>query len=129
IEESDPSESVAVPISFKLSRGRVIALSTPALTTGAWLGAGLTTRVMLSVAEAPSLSVTVNWKVYVPVTRLDKRGVADEVSLIVYCAGPDTFFQLYFTILPSGSVPLPTNVILSLGSVIVLSDPALATGV
>ena len=65
--------------------GKVIAALVPAFATGAWFeggvagaaggvvavtAAGLTVTVTLALDEAPSLSVTVRLKTYVPSTKL-----------------------------------------------------------
>ena len=49
-------------------------------------------------------------------------------GLLIVAAPPETLVQAYAVMLPSGSEPLPVTVTELVGSVMVLSVPALAVG-
>jgi hypothetical protein len=92
------------------------------------VGAGLTVTCTSSVPVLTKLSVTVNLNIYTPCVRLDTVVVADVELPNVNETGPLILLHEYPATVPSVSVPLPDSVVLLMGSVIVLSAPALAVG-
>src|ERR1035437_1131538 len=105
-----------------------MVLLEPALATGAILAAAFTVTCIVSLPVAPLLSVTFNSNLYTPCTN-PVTVVAEEAALVIVPAeGPDIFVQLYEDMLPSASVPLPANDVVLTGNVMVLLEPALATG-
>src|SRR5688572_12462653 len=107
-------------------------MSLPGMATGDWLPgdtASITTTVTSSLAVAPLLSVTVNLNTYVPTTRLLIIVTAELLLTIRDAVGPLTFDHAYLEIVPSGSLDAkPFKVTLLVGSAMVTSVPALATG-
>src|ERR1044072_1688812 len=105
-----------------------MVMSFPAFASGAALGAGFTTTVTWSSDVAPPLSVTLSLNIYVPSTS-PFIAVDEPDAFAIVAAGPETFVHKYDAIVPSPSVdPLPLSVTVFVGSVIVTSAPAFATG-
>jgi hypothetical protein len=100
-----------------------IDMSGPALTTGGVLSFVFTKTLTSSEADAPSLSVTVNRKTYVPSARLATLNFAEWASLKVASA-PAIFVQEYDAIEPSGSDAVPSISTEWEGRVTFLSAPA-----
>src|SRR2546425_187074 len=88
--------------------GRTMFLLDPALALGGLLTALLTVTLRESISLAPLLSVTFNWKVYTPATRLFTVVLAEDPLTIVNCVGPLNLVHRSDAIVPSGSLdPLP----------------------
>ena len=100
----------------------------PASATGG-SNAGLTVTVTSPEEDPPLLSVTVNVNLYTPFSSPFTFVVDADGFTIDPAAGPDDFVQVYEVIVPEGAVEaVPSNVMELSGSVIVLSDPGLASG-
>src|SRR5687767_9901242 len=129
-----PSESVDVPpLSVAVFTGSVIAISVPALATGAtfgFSGSGRTVTVIWSSPVASALSVTLSLKIYIPSTRLLIVAMAVVALVIVDPAGPESFVHWYALMDPSSSAePDPSRLVEFLGSVMLKFTPARAIGV
>ena len=119
-----PSPSVPLPFSIALVAGGKTTISVPAFATGNWF----TVTWTVALPVAPLLSVTLNLNLYTPCTNAVIAVEAELALVIEPDAGPETFAQLYDAMVPSGSVPLPNNVVEFVGNVKVTSLPALAVG-
>src|SRR5262245_23137352 len=99
-------------------------------TSSTWSCCGGTALMaMVQVAVIPSLSVTVRVTVYMP-ARSTKNPVVALVGLVgfeVEPAGREVTAQLYVTVPPSGSEPLPLSVTVASG-VVLMPAPQLAIG-
>src|SRR6187549_1212412 len=83
---------------------------------------------MVSLPNAPLLSVTLNSKRYTPCTIAVTVVVAEFGLVILPAVGPAILVHRYAVILPSASVPLPESVAVLIGKVMTWSGPAFATG-
>ncbi|OFZ55478.1 MAG: hypothetical protein A3D92_23375 [Bacteroidetes bacterium RIFCSPHIGHO2_02_FULL_44_7] len=123
-----PSESVAEAlVGAEVVVGKVIVLSVPAYTEGGMFGAAETTTCISSVSVSAGLplSVTVNWKTYVPTLLMFENVGFKVFPFVIVADGPEILVQTVLEIVPSESVAdVPVGAEEEVGKVMNLSGPA-----
>src|SRR5690606_36036592 len=114
-----PSVSFPEPLSVVELTGSVKVISLPAFAVGETFIGGFTVIETLSVSVAPSSSVTVILNTYVPCISPVTVVTAEEGFVMLKVVGPLTLVHATVLMLLSGSLAVPFNVTVDVGSVMV----------